>query len=157
MKIRLSLISVCALLVGAAALPEEGAREVRVVGIQAKLFYQSTGTFSRDVLAEPRFAFWNTIIGEGDAEAPSNATLVLVEVSGSAGSYGDGASVRLRAIADGRTLVNRATKLSGFGSRNRQHVAFWVYDTGCDKIDLTATIVGQADTVRATIPFECGE
>ncbi len=52
----------------------------KITSIQAKLFYHDKGTFSRNVLAKPDFGFWNTIIGEGDAEGPSEATLVLVEV-----------------------------------------------------------------------------
>src|SRR5438552_2628092 len=54
----------------------------KISGIKAMLFYDGKGTFSRDVLAKPDFSFWNTIIGEGDAEGPSNSTLVLIEISG---------------------------------------------------------------------------
>jgi hypothetical protein len=52
----------------------------RITAVKAMLFYDGNATFSRDVLAKPDFTFWNTIIGEGDAEAPSNSTLILVEV-----------------------------------------------------------------------------
>src|SRR3954467_14694995 len=55
----------------------------KITAIKAMLFYDGSATFSRDVLAKPNFTFWNTIIGEGDAEGPSNSTLVLVEVAGS--------------------------------------------------------------------------
>jgi len=54
----------------------------KITAIKAMLFYDGKGTFSRDVLAKPDFTFWNTIIGEGDADGPSNSTLVLVEVTG---------------------------------------------------------------------------
>ncbi len=62
--------------------PVSSAPPYKISAIKALLFYDGKGTFSRDVLAKPEFTFWNTIIGEGDAEGPSNSTLVLVEVTG---------------------------------------------------------------------------
>ncbi len=49
----------------------------KITAITAKLFYDGKGTFSRDVLAKPDFLLGNTIIGGGEAEGPSNSTLVL--------------------------------------------------------------------------------
>jgi hypothetical protein len=157
MRVRAFILSLLVLLVGASPPPHERARDIRLVGIQAKLYHPSTATFSRDLLADPPFALWNTVIGEGEAESPSNATLVLVELSGTAGDYGNGSSVRLRASAAGRVLVNRAARLSAFGADGRQFVAFWIYDSGCETIDLTASLSMRSATVRARIPFACGE
>ncbi len=142
---------------GAAPLPRQSARSIELVGIQAKLYYPATATFSRNILAEPRFALWNTIIGAGDAESPSNATLVLVDLRGAPGTYGERTTVRLRAVAGSRVLVNRAAQLSEFGPDGRQAVGFWIYGTGCEAVDLTATLSLRSDSVRARIPFECGE
>ena len=157
MRIRTCVVLLAVTLTGATPPPESRARAVELLGIHAKLYYPESASFSRDILAEPRFSLWNAIIGEGDAEAPSNATLVTVELRGDPGSYGDRATVRLRAVARGRVLVNRATELGRFGTNGRQAVGFWIYDTGCDAIDLTATLSTRPDTLRARIPFECGE
>jgi hypothetical protein len=70
--------------VSAASRSSNGAAPYKITGVQATLFYDTKGTFSRDVLAAPAFTFWNTVIGEGDAEAPSNSTLVLRRITASA-------------------------------------------------------------------------
>jgi hypothetical protein len=41
----------------------------KITAIKAMLYFEQTGTFSKDVLADPNFAFWNTIIGEGTRAA----------------------------------------------------------------------------------------
>ena len=135
----------------------------KITTVKALLFYEGTGTFSRDVLAKPDFAFWNTIIGEGDAEGPSNSTLVLVEVTGSASSNGPSPSrkVAFTAIAAGKVLLKRTADIHLDLSRDsgKFYAAFWLYDTGCNPVKVTATIAGQArpSSMTKTIPFACGE
>jgi hypothetical protein len=133
----------------------------KVTAIQAKLFYSDKGTFSRDVLAKPDFGFWNTIIGEGDAEGPSDATLVLVEVSGKSleGEMQPSRKVELTAVAKGKVLLKRALNVGLFSDDHKFYAAFWLYDTGCEPVKLTARILGQPQPslMSKTIPFECGE
>lgn len=132
----------------------------KITGIQAKLFYDSNGTFSRDVMAAPAFTFWNTVIGEGDAEAPSSATLVLVEVSGPGGTAGEGArKVSLTVTAGKKVMLNRTSAIGLFTTEGKFYAAFWIYDTGCQPLKLTAKITGQSPVASktATIPFACGE
>ena len=38
------------------------------------------GTISENVLDNPEFSLWNTIIGEGSAEGSSNQTLIIVNI-----------------------------------------------------------------------------
>ncbi len=133
----------------------------KITGMQAKLFYYDKGTFSRDVLAKPPFGFWNVIIGEGEAEGHSESTLVMVEVTGKVGDS-DTPPVRkveLTAIADGKVLLKRAIEVGVFNEQNKFLAAFWLYDTGCVPVKLTARIIGQSQpsTMNRTIPFECGE
>ena len=133
----------------------------KVTAIQAKLFYHDKGTFSRDVLVKPNFAFWNVIIGAGDAEGYSDSTLVLVEVSGK--SEEDAAppvrKVELTAVAKGKVLLKRALPVGLFSDDHKFYAAFWLYDTGCERVKLTARILGQSQpsSLSKTIPFECGE
>ena len=133
----------------------------KVTGIQAKLFYSDKGTFSRDVLAKPDFGFWNTIIGAGDAEGPSNSTLVLVEVSGrsSEGEMPPSRKVELTAVAKGKVILKRVLDIGLFSDDHKFYAAFWLYDTGCEPVKLTARIVGQPQpsSMSKTLPFECGE
>jgi hypothetical protein len=141
--------------------PVTATPQYKITAIQAKLFYSNKGTFSRNVLAKPDFAFWNTIIGEGDAEGPSDSTLVIVEVSGKS-SEGEMAATRkieLTAVATGKVLLKRATEVGIFSDDHRFYAAFWLYGTGCEPVKLTARIVGQSQpsSMTKTIPFECGE
>ena len=133
----------------------------KITAIKALLFFEGSATFSADVLGKPDFAFWNTIIGEGDAGAPSNSTLVLVEVSGR--SSGDEVppvrKVELTATTPRRPLVKRTVEIGSFGKGGKFHAAFWLYETGCEPVTLVARIIGQtqSSTVTRKIPFACGE
>ncbi|MEO6391317.1 MAG: hypothetical protein ABIP75_05650 [Pyrinomonadaceae bacterium] len=131
----------------------------RITGIQAKLYYDGAATFSRDVLAAPEFSFWNTIIGEGDAEGPSNSTLVLVEVSGTDATMATPTRrIELIAVAGRRVLLRRAVDI-GLFAKGKYYAAFWLYDTGCQPVKLTARILGQPrrSILVKNIPFKCGE
>lgn len=135
----------------------------KVAAIKALLFYEGKGTFSRDVLAKPAFTFWNTIIGEGDAEGPSNSTLVLVEVTGnsSPNEPSPARKVDFTAVASGKVLVKRTASIHLDLSRDsgKFYAAFWLYDTGCNPVKVTASITGQSQksSMTRTIPFACGE
>jgi hypothetical protein len=133
----------------------------KITAIKALLFYDGTGTFSRDVLTKPDFSFWNTIIGEGDAEGPSNSTLVLVEVTGSPSPNDPSPSrgVAFTATGGGKVLLKKTTHIGLFGDGGKFYAAFLLHDTGCQPIKLSARIIGQAQpsSVVKTIPFACGE
>ena len=141
--------------------PPSATPPYKITAIQAKLFYFDKGTFSRNVLAKPDFGFWNTVIGEGDAEGPSDSTLVLVEVSGknSEAERPPSRKVELTAVARGKVLLKRAIEVGLFSDDHKFYAAFWLYDPGCEPVKLTARIVGQPQpsSMSKTIPFECGE
>ena len=143
----------------------------RVSGFQAKLFYNTTGTFSPDVLNNPDFWLWNTSIGEGSAESPSTATVVLVEVTGEANGFDlvnrlefsatykvpeIGADVS-PSVRDVR--VEETVGLCGFGPDGKCLLGFWLHDTGCTSVKLHAVISGQPKEtgLEDDILFACGE
>ena len=146
---------------GSALIPVPATPPYKITAIQAKLFYSDKGTFSRNVLAKPDFGFWNTIIGEGDAEGPSDSTLVMVEVSGKnpEGEMPPTRKIELTAVATGKVLLKRAIEIGIFSKDNKFYAGFWLYGTGCEPVKLTARIVGQSQpsSMSKTIPFECGE
>jgi hypothetical protein len=145
-----------------AALPLHAQARVQpsftISGMQAKLYFPESGTFSDDMLAVPvrSLNLWNTIIGAGWAEHPSNATLVLVRVAGPAGVYARGLSVELT-VTNARTggvVLRRRIE-----AENGRQEGFWIYDTGCVPLVLRARLIGQASSPshERKIPFECGE
>jgi hypothetical protein len=138
-----------------------------VVSLNAFLFFNDTGGFSRAI---PENALlWNTIIGEGWAGLSSDATLIRVVVTGQPASYAPKRAVHL-VVREGRplqaggfrwgaVLQSRTGQLSGFTSGGRTTVAFWIPDSGCTPLQVTATLVGQAprSVMTRVIPFACGE
>lgn len=133
----------------------------KITMVKAMLFYDKKGTFSRDIFVKPDFVLFNTVAGEGDAESASTATLVLVEVTGRLPKEENppNRKVELTATAAGKIILKRATYIGLYEGDTKFFAAFWLYDTGCERIKLTARIIGQTQisTVTKTIPFECGE
>lgn len=139
----------------------------RVTGVQVKLFYENTGTFSPDILADPKFDLWNTGVGEGSAKGPSSSTLVVVTVAGEAGSYEPARKVELTArfvSTDGKTTTLRRREVQVYPmgivtTQGRFYAAFWLTRTGCIPVELSIRILGQpaGTTARRKIPFACGE
>ncbi len=132
----------------------------KITAIKAMLFFDEKGTFSDDLLTKADLALWNTIIGEGSAGSPSTSTLVLVEVSG---KYDPNAStpnrkVEFTATNSGKVILRRTTEIR-IGKDGKFYAPFWLYDTGCGHVKLSARIIGQAQasSMTKTIPFECGE
>ena len=159
--VRLTFTTLCAVvgvLLGAPGATSAVA-PYRISGIQAKLFYETLGTFSENVIGNSNFNLWNVIIGEGSAAAASNSTLVLVQVQGKPGAYEPNRKVRLVAAVGRKVLLNRVSSVGILPNSGKTQAAFWLYDTGTERIKLTASLVGQAKQVPVvrTIPFEAGE
>jgi hypothetical protein len=130
--------------------------------MRAQLFYSDRGTFSRNILPEPGsppFELFNVITGEGSAEGYAEATLVVVEVTGEPRAASEfGRSVELTATVDGRVTLRQTVGLGSLSERGRFFAPFWLYDTGCRPVHLSARIVGRGQPstpLRAEIPFLC--
>lgn len=134
------------------------AGDPEIVSIQAKLFYEHTGTLSDDLIAT-KPSLWNTIIGEGDAKEPANSFLVIVEVKGDPDSFADH-TLRLTAVlADGdnsgKTVAEQTFNGLLISPEGRTVKAMMVDNAVCSTININATL-GKA-TKTETIPFACGE
>ncbi len=137
----------------------------KINAIKAMLYYEGNGTFSRDILAKPDFALWNIIIGEH----PSETTMVLVEVTGKPDSDEPLRKIEFTAAyqyyrkqVKRVVSIKRVVEIGSIGSIDKpgiSYIAFWLNNTGCFPIKITARIIGQAQssTMSKTIPFECGE
>lgn len=139
-------------------------KALRLASMRATLFYETSGTFSQDVFTNP-VNLWNTPIEGGSREGASESMLVTIEIK----AEGDGwtpmnRKVQLTAryrIADasGRgkpAFFNRTMKIN-IGSEDKFFAGFWLYETGCHPVELTARIVGQKQRMRKTINLRCGE
>jgi|GEM_PF-939213 len=132
----------------------------KITAIRAQLFYDATGTFSQDVLSQKDVALWNTIIGEGSAGAASTSSLVTVEVSGRNLPVG---ATKIEVTATGnknRLIQKRVIDVDIYDERTKFFAPFWLYDTGCEPIKISARLIGVGvarTVVTRTIPFRCGE
>ena len=134
----------------------QGQRRVRVAAMQAKLFYNSTGTFSENALTGG-VDLWNSPFDS------SYSTLVLVELDGLP-EYLD-PEVRVELVAryipfdrvKGAVRVRQVEVIRNGSEDGKAYAAFWLKRTGCNPVHLAARIVGQRRRVEETIQFGCGE
>jgi hypothetical protein len=132
--------------------------------IQARLFYADTGRLSEDVLSRKKpFVFWNTIIGEGDAEEKADDLLVSVTLSVGKFRTPEENEQNLPGV-----LTIKATDQNGkvLGIRNASNlltstrgsttVGLWLNDVTCAG---TVTVQAKyADQVKsAVLELACGE
>jgi hypothetical protein len=134
----------------------QGVKRARVAAIQAKLFYNSTGTFSENAL-NGGVDLWNSPFDS------SYSTLVLVELDGLP-EYLD-PLIRVELVARyvpfdrvrGGVRVRQVEVIRNGSEDGKAYAAFWLKRTGCNPVHLAARIVGQRRRVEETIEFGCGE
>ncbi len=137
---------------------------IEMSDIQVRLFYSETGRLSDDVLSRKKpFVFWNTIIGEGDAE--ENADDLMVSVTLSAGKFGspeenernlDGVLTIKATDPNGEVLGIRTAKNLLTGTGGSTTVGLWLNDVTCaGTVTVQARYAGQ---VKSTVlMLACGE
>lgn len=137
---------------------------LRLANMQAMLFFENTGKFSPDVFTN-QVNLWNTPIEGASREGASESMLVVVEIRSAADRWlPRNSKVQLTAryrIEDGSRRGKPAffSKIMtiNIGSDYKFFAAFWLYETGCYPVELTARIVGQQGALRKKINFGCGE
>lgn len=145
----------CFLVLDCAAQPKE---QVRISAIQAKLFYDTTGTFSENVLTEKGADLWNSPF---DA---TYQTFVIVEIAGVPeflSRKNINVELTARYIPFDRTrtsLTVRQVETIRNGSENgKAYAGFLLKRTGCNPVYLTARITGRRQIFKEIINFGCGE
>jgi hypothetical protein len=159
-NLTVKIISTLAAVAVAAASTAFAAEAPKIAAIRAQLYFERTGTFSDDVLASGERTLFNTIIGEGGAGAPSNFTLVTVEVAGKDLPI-DTVKVQITARGYKRKIVGQRTvRVAIYDEATKFHAPLFLHDTGCDEIEITARLIVKGavkETKKKVIPFLCGE
>jgi hypothetical protein len=137
----------------------------KITDVRAFLIYEENGEMSRNIL-DGKFTFWNTVIGEGDAEGHSSSTLIHVVIDKD-GSKSDVYPVlQFTAVSEDKKQVNYKKKVDYFfptEGKSRVFVPFLLHNTGCQKITMTIRLINHRkpqnayQTVKKVIPFLCGE
>ena len=138
-------------------LPKRANDVLRISAIQARLFYEKTGTFSENVLTERGFDLWNTPFDS------TYSTFVVVELEGVPQYLETPRRIELTAryvpLGGGkRSVALRHVEVVRNGSEDgKAYAGFWIRNTGCEPVYLTARLAGRRRRSRATINFGCGE
>ena len=132
----------------------------QITDVRVHLFYSREGTFSGNLVGTPNMnSLWNTVIGAGQGGGASSATLVVVEVSGKPGSYAGESSVDLSVRGEKKENLHRRQRLDVLSAKGKGYTGFWLYDTGCEPLRVSAKLDGKTKSgpVNIEIPFRCGE
>jgi hypothetical protein len=161
---RAVLLLTIALLFAQSSMAVGAGAKAEISAIKALLFDDRTGEFSKDILSQsdpdvPEL--WNITMW-------SHTTLVVVEISGRPEQLPASSRVNFaatyKAWTPGREpppadrTVRQAGSVTRFSDKGKTFVGFWLYDTGCFPVQISATLSGDPKSKReATIPFGCGD
>lgn len=150
-KANLLLIVAMILALGAtAALAQKKAPDYKITNIKIMPFDAATGAFEDELKPDSDRSFFNDL---------SISLLVLVEISGEAGSFESGRMVSFTAT-EGKKIKARKTEQVGLiGSGGKFYVPIWLDSAMCDTVKITARLSGQptASSMTRSVPFLCGE
>jgi hypothetical protein len=163
---RAILLLIIALLFAQSPMTAEAGTKLEITAIKALLFEDGTGQFSKDVLSnsDPDIPeLWNITMW-------SHSMLVVVEISGPPGKIAaDGSRVNFVATYKAWTpglnaapatdkTVRQAGSITNFSDKGKSYVGFWLYDTGCYPVQISATLSADPKSKReVAVPFACGD
>ncbi len=130
-----------------------------VASLEAKTYLHNQGRFSASLVNNPKMALWNTPIGEGTVGGPSDDTFLEIKVRGVPGDAPDSLVLRVVALTDSDTLLDREVQIGEFNTSARFCSAYWLYDTRCEPVTVRASLRGEGAGrgLHKIIPYPCGE
>lgn len=139
----------------------------KIESIKAFLYYNQNkatkdtsvaGTYSPNIIDNDSISLWNVIIGEGDAMGCSDQTMIVVEISGNPKDY-TRRQLRFKAVSEGKVLLSKKMEFAILDSNSKYYATYLLYDTGCNKIKVSAEIFGKIieSKMEKMINYECGE
>jgi hypothetical protein len=137
----------------------------KISEVKAYLIYEENGLMSKNIL-DTDFVLWNVIIGEGDAEGHSSATMVHVVISKPSADLKTDPVLQFSAVSSGvKGIKYNKTIEYQFPTEgaSKTFVPFLLHDTGCQKVTMTMKLVERKkptvvyQTLKKEIPFNCGE
>jgi hypothetical protein len=132
------------------------APDAQIERISAQLYYESTGTLSRDVMAAPYFTLFNTVIGEGDAQEPANDVLISVSMAVPNADANLTGTLVLTVKDDKGKVLAKRTMPGLLAIGGHVHKGVFLHDVGCiGDLSIEARYGTQKKT--GTVPMTCGE
>jgi len=138
---------------------QEVVSDYSITSMTASLFYNQINTFSQNILDNPNFILWNTIIGEGSAEGDSSQTLVAIEITGEPGAYQYERTIEFIARTEEKVIQSLSSSIGILSETGKYYITYLLHDTGCVPIEISVSIKGQKtrSMVKKVIDFRCGE
>jgi hypothetical protein len=112
------------------------------VSVKAHLVYKDGSMSSFDVLNDKSIALWNTIIGGGDAEKPSEKLAVILT--------GNLKNLHINITKRDKRVLNKDINIA---TRSQK---FIINDTGCDIVKVEVS-KDKKIIFKDEVPFRCGE
>ena len=152
--LRFAFVGLLALALSEAAVATS---HLEVRSVDVRLFRHHTGSLSEPLTGKE--TLWNTIIGEGSAGEPSSSLLVDVVVAGAPGAFEKSWLIELvvKNAKSGAVLSKQRKSVGVLSSTGVYHTGFWLPETGCEPLNVTARIKGGSSSKEIGIPFACGE
>lgn len=133
------------------------AEAIEPVAIEARLFLSHSGKFSEPI--SEKTELWNTPATSDGPNRPSRSTFVRVQLNGPPGEADLKGRVDLTVTTVGanQRSAQLHQRLGVFGPDGKQFVGFWLSDTGCEALQLSARTNTSRKRVTQSVPFKCGE
>ena len=125
---------------------------VEVESVDVYIFYNESGSFSENILEAEEFILWNTVVGGGSAEEPSDRFLIRVQLKGSKNTYAtDPVALAVKAKESGEVLYTETYAGFQFMEAGIAYRASMGAGHNCQPL------VIEVGSVRRALPFRCGE
>jgi hypothetical protein len=156
-RMNLSHVTVITALLIAACRGAVAAEAIEPVAVETRLFLSHSGKFSEPI--SEKTELWNTPATSDSPYRPSRNTFVRVQVNGPPGGADMKGRVDLTVTTVGTNQrpTRMHQRLGVFGPDGKQFVGFWLPDTGCEALQLSAKTNTSHKVVTQSVPFKCGE
>ena len=123
----------------------------KIADIVIKPYDEQTGQFQSEITANDTRSFFNDI---------SISMLVVVEVSGTVGSFEGGRKLEITVMEGKRLKKKRFDQIGLIGDSGKYYVPVWLDSAMCSEVKISARIaVGKkfGPVVTRKVQFQCGE
>ena len=128
----------------------KAAAPYKITAIKLMPLNLADGAFQNEITTADERSFFNEL---------SLRLLVMVEVTGEAGSFETGRMVEVVVTEGKKQIAKKSEQVGLIGEGGKFYIPVWLDRSLCDEVKVTARIVGQktASTMTRNAAFMCGE
>lgn len=135
---------------GATFANAQKAPDYKITNVKILPFEGQTGEFQAPLKSNDDRSFFNAI---------DTALLVVVEITGKAGTFEEGRTIQITAMEGKKLKAKKSEQIGLIGDGGKFYVPLWLDAAMCSEVTITAKITGQksASSLTRKVMFECGE